>query len=174
MTDTNKILFKLDELPDYKVAENYTDVRGYNVKDANDRTIGTVKHLLVNKNTERVVYLDVEVDKTLIEEGHKTYKKSVSEGVHEFLNKDGDNHIIIPIGMAFIDKKNNLVSTPQINSSTFASTKRFTKGDWFNFDYELNTIRHYRGNDTLHSSNKVDGFYDRDEFKSDLPIGGLK
>jgi hypothetical protein len=62
MTDTNKNLFNLDELSGYKVAENYSDVRGWDVKDANNRTIGKVDHLLVNKTAERVVYLDVEVD----------------------------------------------------------------------------------------------------------------
>ncbi|PKP19415.1 MAG: photosystem reaction center subunit H, partial [Bacteroidetes bacterium HGW-Bacteroidetes-22] len=39
-TDTKKNLFKLDELSGYKVAENYSDVRGWDVKDANNRTIG--------------------------------------------------------------------------------------------------------------------------------------
>jgi hypothetical protein len=70
MTDTNKNLFNLDELSDYKAAENYNDVRGWDVKDANNRIIGKVNHLLVNKIAERVVYLDVEVDTTVIGEGH--------------------------------------------------------------------------------------------------------
>jgi hypothetical protein len=82
MTDTNKIFFNLDELSGYKVAENYNDVRGWDVKDANNRIIGKVDHLLVNK-TAGVVYLDVEVDTTVIE-GHKTYDNHVSDGVHEF------------------------------------------------------------------------------------------
>jgi hypothetical protein len=128
------------------VAENYSDVRGWDVKDANNRTIGKVDHLLVNKTAERVVYLDVEVDTTLIEEGHNTY-----QGVHQFLNKEGENHLIIPIGMAMIDEKNKLVSTNQIDSSTFAKTKRFKKGDVIDFGYELNVVRHYRGDDTIHN-----------------------
>jgi hypothetical protein len=45
--------------------------------------------LLVNKTAERVVYLDVEVDTTVIEEGHETYDNRVSAGVHDFLNKEG-------------------------------------------------------------------------------------
>ena len=174
MTDTNKNLFNLDELSGYKVAENYSDVRGWNVKDANNRTIGIVDHLLVNKIAERVVYLDVEVDKALIEEGYNTYQTSVSEGVHEFLNKDGDNHVIIPIGMATIDEKNKLVTTNQIDSSTFAKTKRFRKGDVIDFNYELNTIRHYRGDNTIHLSDSVDDFYNREEFKNDFQIRDLK
>jgi hypothetical protein len=166
MTDTNKNLFNLDELSGYKVAEDYSDVRGWDVRDANNRTIGKVDHLLVNKLAERVVYLDVEVDSTLIEEGHNTYQASASDGVHSFLNKDGENHLIIPIGMANIDEENKLVNTKQIDRSTFAKAKRFKKGDVIDFGYELNTVRHYRGDKTIHSSNAVDGFYEREEFNS--------
>ena len=168
MTDTNKNLFNLDELSGYKVAENYTDVRGWDVKDANDRTIGKVDHLMVNKIAERVVYLDVEVDETLIEEGHNTYQTRVSDGVHEFLNKDGENHLIIPIGMAIIDEKNKNVFTNQIDSSNFAKAKRFRKGDVLDLDYELNTFRHYRGDANIHSLNMHDGFYNREEFNDNF------
>lgn len=168
MTNTNKNLFNLDELSDYKVAENYSDVRGWYVKDANNRIIGKVDHLLVNKTAERVVYLDVEVDTALIEEGYNTYQDRVSAGVHEFLNKDGENHLIIPIGMANIDEKKKIVNTNQIDSSTFAKAKRFRKGDSIDFTYELNLLRHYRGDNTIHSSNTVNEFYDREEFKNNF------
>ncbi|MDP2724112.1 MAG: PRC-barrel domain-containing protein [Bacteroidales bacterium] len=174
MIDTNKNLFNLDELSDYKVAEDYSDVRGWNVKDADSRTIGKVDHLLVNKTAERVVYLDVEVDETVIEEGFNTYQDRVSDGVHEFLNKEGENHLIIPIGMAVIDEKNKLVNTNQIDSSTFAKTKRFKKGTVIDFGYELDVVRHYRGDNTVHSSNAVDGFYDREEFNNTFYKRDLK
>ncbi len=174
MTDTNKNLFNLDELSGYKVAENYSDVRGWEVKDANNRIIGKVDHLLVNKTAERVVYLDVEVDKTLIEEGHTSYQDSASAGVHEFLNKDGENHLIIPIGMATIDEQNKQVTTNQIDNLTFAKAKRFRKGDVIDFPYELNIVRHYKGDKTIQSSNTVDGFYEREEFKNDFNIRDLK
>ncbi len=173
MTETNKNLFNLDELSDYKVAENYSDVRGWDVRDANNRTIGKVDHLLVNKTAERVVYLDVEVDTTLIEEGHNTYQDPASGGVHEFLNKEGESHLIIPIGMAMIDEENKLVSTNQIDSSTFAKTKRFKKGDVIDFGYELNVVRHYRGDNTIHHTDSDDGFYDREEFNDSLYKKGL-
>ncbi|MBW8331517.1 MAG: PRC-barrel domain-containing protein [Prolixibacteraceae bacterium] len=165
MTDTNKNLFNLDELSGYKVADDYSDVRGWDVKDANDRTIGKVDHLLVNKTAERVVYLDVEVDEALIENGHNTYETRVSDGVHQFLNKDGENHLIIPIGMADIDDENKEVITKQIDSLTFAKAKRFRKGDVLDFDYELNLVRHYRGDNTIQSSDS-DEFYNREEFKN--------
>ena len=164
MTGTNKNLFNLDELSGYQVAENYSDVRGWDVKDANNRTIGKVDHLLVSKTAQRVVYLDVEVDEILIEAGHETYQNRASEGIHEFLNKEGENHLIIPIGMASIDVEHKVVNTNQIDHSTFAKAKRFKKGDDVNFAYELVLLRHYRGDHTLHGANTVDGFYDREEF----------
>ena len=169
MTDTKKNLFRLEELSGYKVAKNYSDVRGWSVQDANSRIIGKVDHLLVNKTAERVVYLDVEVDKSLIEDGHETYEKKVSEGVHEFLNKEGENHLIIPIGMATLDEQKKLVNTNEIDRSTFTKAKRFRKGDAIDFAYELNSVRHYIGDNTFHSSNVVDGFYDREEFNNSFP-----
>jgi hypothetical protein len=73
MTDKNKNLYYLHELSDYKVADDYADVRDWEVIDADKRTIGKVDGLLVNKDAERVVYLDVEVDTSLIEAGHQSY-----------------------------------------------------------------------------------------------------
>lgn len=166
MTDTTKNLFNLDELSGYKVADDYSDVRGWDVRDANNRTIGKVDHLLVNKIAERVVYLDVEVNEAMIENGHDTYETQVSDGVHQFLNKDGENHLIIPIGMATIDDENKQVIANQIDSLTFAEAKRFRKGDILDFDYELNLVRHYKRDNTIHSSNLVDEFYNREEFKN--------
>jgi len=166
MEDRN--IYYLHELSGYKVASDYPDVRGWEVKDADKRTIGNVDSLLVNKKAERVVYLDVEVDSELIEEGHNTYQTPANEGVHAFLNKDGENHLIIPIGMAVIDEKNKLVTTDQIDSSTFAKTKRFRKGDAIDFDYELNVVRHYKGDNTIQSSDSIDEFYNREEFDNNI------
>jgi hypothetical protein len=46
--------------------------------------------------------------------------------------------------MVIIDEKNKLVNTNQIDSSTFAKANRFKKGDVIDFEYELNSLRHYR------------------------------
>lgn len=72
MPDKNKNLYYLDELQDYKIEDNYCDVRGWEVQDADSRTIGKVDNLLVSKEAERVVYLDVEMDKSVAENEHET------------------------------------------------------------------------------------------------------
>ena len=74
MDENNKNLYYLDELPDYKVAYDNLDVRGWEVVDANSFTIGKVDHLLINIKTKRVVYIDVEVTDSVIEDGHNTYQ----------------------------------------------------------------------------------------------------
>lgn len=165
MADNNRNLYFLYELPDYKVASDYYDVRGWEVIDANDIIVGKVDHLLVNKKTQRVVYLDVEVTDSLIEDGHNTYQTPVSEGVHEFLNKDGENHLIIPIGLAIIDELNKRVITNKIIHSTFVKTKRFNKDYDINFGYELNVLRNFVEDHKVEENPTSEpGFYDREEF----------
>ncbi len=139
----NKNLYYLNELSDYKVSSDDPDVRGWQVKDADNRVIGKVDNLLVNKEIEKVLYLDVEVDSTIIEANHDPYGKPANEGVHEFINKDGENHIIIPVGLVNLNTDQNFVYTDTINYQTFAETKRFAGGHNINRDYEVVVLDTY-------------------------------
>ncbi|WP_373523518.1 PRC-barrel domain-containing protein [Aquiflexum sp.] len=165
MPENNKNLYYLDDLSGYKVASNDSDVRGWEIIDADNRTVGKVDGLLANKETKRVIYLDIEVDKSLIEDGHEVYNKSANEGVHEFVNKEGENHLIIPIGLVRLDDENEKVLTDEINHDTFAKTKRFIKGAKLDRNYELTVYKNYfpekGGNE---DDLKDDKFYDRQEF----------
>ncbi|MEB2782305.1 PRC-barrel domain-containing protein [Algoriphagus sp. C2-6-M1] len=166
MSENNKNLYYLDELSDYKVASDDSDVRGWEVIDADNRTIGKVDRLLANKETERVVYLDVEVDRSLIEDSHEVYEKSASEGAHEFVNKEGENHLIIPIGLVKLDEENNKVISDVINYGTFAKTKRISKTAPINRKYEMTVLGHYSpGNRAEDDDIEHEKFYDRQEFK---------
>jgi hypothetical protein len=163
MDKDKKDLFYLDELSDYKVADNYTDVRGWDVKDADGRVVGFVDNLLVSKTAERVVYLDVEVDVSIIEKGHDVYGKS-STGIHEFLNKDGENHLIIPIGMATISRDRKDIVTNGITHDSFSKTKRFAKGFLIDPDYEVATYTNYRSEPDGNQIVFDDNFYNREGF----------
>lgn len=165
MKDKNKNLYYLHDLSDYKVADDYADVRDWKVMDSDKRIIGKVDGLLVNKDAERVVYLDIEVDSSLIEAGHKTYASSAKDGVHEFLNEDGENHLIIPIGMVTLDKDNKKVQSNQIDYTTFAKTKRFKKGTDLERSYELLVLPHFFSANTFDVESSSDNeFYNRKEF----------
>jgi sporulation protein YlmC with PRC-barrel domain len=166
MEDKNRNLYYLNDLSDYKVADGYPDVRGWEVVDAEGRRVGNVDGLLVNKNRERVIYLDVEVNKDVIEEGHRPFATPDKKGVHEFINKDGEDHVIVPIGVASIDEDNNRVCTNEINRETFAKTKRFNRGSDIDRSAELIVFTTYFPNeDVSRDNNSGDRFYDRREFR---------
>lgn len=76
-------------------------------------------NLLVDKKDKRVVYIDAEVDKSLIEDEYKTFKTPAANGVHGFLNKEGDDHLIIPVEMATPDEESKKVTTKEIDHRTF-------------------------------------------------------
>jgi len=163
-TDKEKNLYYLDELSNYKVADSDKDVRGWEVTDKSGRKIGKVDNLLVNKSTERVVYLDVEVNADIIATNHKPYSKPTADGVHEFLNKDGENHLIIPIGLANLNLEDEIVYTNSVDYNMFAETKRIKRGTPFDRDYEFAVMNSYNRSDSSEARELGEGFYDRPEF----------
>lgn len=164
--EDKKHLYYLEELSDYKVDSHYSDVRKWPVKDRDNRVIGKVSNLLVNINLEKVVYLDVEVDETIIEANHDPYATPANKGVREFVNQKGENHIIIPIGMVTIDDKQKFVYTDSIDYQTFAGTKRMTSGANIDRDYEMMVLNSYNRD----RSTRYDEDFDRDpEYKKEFP-----
>ncbi len=161
--EKNRSLFYLDELSDYKVKSGDPDVRGWQVKDKDQRIIGKVDNLLVNKNTEKVVYLDVKVDTSIIEANHQPYSGKAKSGVHEFLNKDGENHLIIPIGLVSLNESENEVNTNEINHKTFAETKRMKKGQTIDREYEIVVLESY-DRDEKNEYPEDDSLYQRKEY----------
>ena len=165
MENKNRTLYYLSELSDYKVASDDPDVRGWKVNDREQRCIGKVDNLLVNKNTKRVVYLDIEVDQSIIDSDHQVYTGVQSrDGVHEFLNEKGENHLILPIGLVTLDKDTKKVHTQSVDFQTFASAKRYAKGNDFNREYELAVLSNYDRNEDRGAWLEGDNLYDDDVF----------
>jgi hypothetical protein len=164
MENSNKNLYYLEELSDYKVDDDYHDVRGWDMLDTNRKKIGKVTNFLVNKDNKRVVYLDVEVDKSIIDHNYKTFKEEASEGVHGFRNEDGEDHLIVPVGMAKIDENNKDVCTNEIDYNTFASAKRFKKDQNIDREYEVLVLGHLSGDEKVEQTDNNE-YYDRKEFR---------
>lgn len=170
MTDRKehrKHLYYLNELSDFKVDSDDPDVRGWTVKDVDNRTIGKVDNLLVSKEKKRVLYLDIEVDKSIIDANHDPYGKSSSE-VHEFINKDGENHLILPIGMARLNLDEKYVYSDKLNHQTFAETKRMEKGYDVDRDYEVVVLESYNRD---FDRDRNDNDRDRSDFDRDRNVG---
>lgn len=167
MKENNKNLFYLDET-DYKVASDYSDVRGWKVVDSNKQVIGKVDNLLVNKSTERVVYLDVEADEKLIRDGKDMLDRPANQGTHGFVNKEGERHLIIPIGVVELDENNNHVCANQIGYDTFARGRRRTKDSIIDRNYEVDTLKNYFPEESMDEENFTndDLFYKRQEFEN--------
>ncbi|MGE5383841.1 MAG: photosystem reaction center subunit H [Omnitrophica WOR_2 bacterium] len=158
----DKVLYYLDELSGYKVASEDNDVRGWEVVDPLNRTIGEVDNLLVNKNTERVVYLDVEIDDSLAEEITKSNDRPSAQ-THEFVNEEGENHLIIPVGTVTLDEDNKKVYAKDIAYERFLHAKWIKKGTPIDRDYETRTFKNYFPEE---SDVRMDeDFYDRREFR---------
>ena len=164
-----KNLYYLDELSGYKVADEDCDVRGWEVVDKEGLTVGTIEGLLVSKTAEKVVYLDVEIAQELLDKSHQTYAVSAQEGAHEFMNKDGENHLILPIGLVELDEDGKRVIANKTSYDTFSKTKRFGKGTDINRDHEISALQNYRSApNTDYPSPKDEHFYDGREFENRL------
>ncbi len=171
MTNTeNRNVYYLHELSDYKVASDYPDVRDWKIEDSLGRIIGEVENLVVNKNTKRVVYLDVELNDDFIKDQSRFTKvvSSHSES-HSFINKEGDRHVIIPIGLVDVDEDNKCVRTSQIETRLIANARRKEKDVIIDTQYELDSVNHYRKDGSLSTDLRVDeNFYKRPEFQTSV------
>lgn len=165
MTEQNKHLYYINELSDYKISDGYPDVRGWDVKDIDNRVIGKVDNLMVNKDAQRVVYLDVEVDKSIIDAKYDPYGRPNQTEVREFVNKDGENHIIIPIGLVDLNEDSNYVYTDVIDHRTFAETKRYRKGENINRTYENQVLSSYGRRKSKPQTTANDVFRDENELR---------
>ncbi len=168
---TERNLFYLHELSDYKVSDSDKDVRGWPVKDNDGIVLGTVDNLLISKKDKRVVYLDVEVDGNIIQDDHKPFSRSADDGVHGFLNKKGENHGIIPVGMVDLQIDEEIVHTPKISRTIFSETKRIKKGSMIDRHYETNVLESYNRDQNLdlapaHQESDDVSLYERPEYRS--------
>ncbi|MEN2415334.1 PRC-barrel domain-containing protein [Flavobacterium mesophilum] len=165
--EKDKNLYRLDELTDYKIASNYSDVRGWKIVDADNRTIGKIDNLWVNKDMQRVVYLDVKVDKALIDDSRNEVHDTIAyDNGREFMYKEGDSHLIVPIGSVNINSDTKIVMANNISYETFRRTGRYNTQNNFDRNYERSVLKSYYDDEEFRSDSKNDDdtFYSRREF----------
>ncbi|WP_210519200.1 PRC-barrel domain-containing protein [Hymenobacter terricola] len=93
------VLRRLRDLTDFEVADNNPDVRGWTVRGSDGRALGTVHELIVEPESLKVRYLDVELDSRF--------------NINEY-----ENHILLPIGAAALDADDDNVFVPALNSES--------------------------------------------------------
>jgi photosynthetic reaction center H subunit len=85
----------LSALDDYEIADGYPEVRGWDVRDADDRSIGRVHDLLVDLGALRVRYLDVELSP-------------------RFVTTEADRRVLIPMERVDLDGTGDIVALPTV------------------------------------------------------------
>ncbi len=135
-------LVRLKEMEDYTVADKDPDVRGWKVIGRNDETIGTIDELIVDRDAMTVRYLEVDIDK-------------------HYTGNDHNRHILIPIGVAEIDRDDDHVLISTLDASLAKRIPTYN-GDSVTRDYEKTLL------DVLspdyESSHTSGNFYDRKHF----------
>ena len=85
----------LSALDDYEIADGYPEVRGWDVIDADGRSIGCVYDLLVDVEALRVRYLDVELRA-------------------KFATHEADRRVLIPMESIDLDGTGDQVVLPDV------------------------------------------------------------
>jgi len=109
-------LSRLKDMDDYEVSDRDPDVRGWKVYSAEGIKFGKVEELIVDPDEMKVRYLDIEVDEGV-------------EGVTE------ERHMLIPIGVASIDEKDDKVFIRTVQTVSLLKSPPY-KGGIITRDYE--------------------------------------
>ncbi len=146
-----KHLYRLSELSDFEVADSDLDVRGWIVISADGNKFGRVEELIVDPDILRVRYLDVLVD----------------DGVQ---GVDEDRHMLIPIGVATLDTKEDKVYIKTIETVTLLKTPNYTGGT-ISRDYER-SVTTSLSDEEFNVDDKY--FYEHDFFDDEKFYGGRR
>lgn len=112
----NRNLASLDELDDFKVADEDPDPRGWDIFAEDGRRIGEVDELIVDTSAMKVRYLDCDLDEA------------------ELGIEDRERHVLIPLDNARLDENAKRVTVEGITSEDVAMLPPFT-GD-LSADYD--------------------------------------
>ena len=92
-------LVPLSAMKDYKIAKDNPDVLGWRVVGADGESLGIVRDLIVDTKAMKARYLSVVADR-------------------RFFNTDNDQYLLVPIGVAALDKSGRKVFLSSIDANT--------------------------------------------------------
>ncbi len=115
-------LYRLSELSDYEVADRDPDVRGWNVMSSDRKPIGKVNEMIVDLDAMKVRYLDININNEISDLG------------------TDERHLLIPIGAAELDVKDDMVRVNDIETVTLLKLPSYQGGS-ISRDYERDLRR---------------------------------
>lgn len=87
---------------DFEVADGQPDIRGWNIKDVDGKTIGEVDDLIFDERTLKVRYMVVDLD-------------------HNDFKLDKDRNVLVPIGYGEIPEKDDVIVIPTITANQLSA-----------------------------------------------------
>ncbi len=109
-------LFRLNDLSDYEIADNQPDIRGWKLIGSDGVRFGKVRDLLIEKEFEKVRYVDVELE-------------------NEFRGEAHNSHILVPIGMVALREHENELFVDNLTRGTIRDWPAYG-GDKIDRSYE--------------------------------------
>lgn len=146
----------LKELKDYTVAKGDPDVRGWNVYSNDGRKVGEVEDLLVDTEAMKVRYLEVDLDQDLL--------SAVREAKDQAMGRGDQDHVLIPIGSAQLDVKDDRVVVDLLHTLV-GGLPTYQRGA-LNRDYET-SLRQRFDRDYQHHPDRDRDFYNHDLYNDD-------
>lgn len=131
----NSHLEELGKLPEYKIAREDPDVRGWLVHSSDSQPIGRVEELIVDTQAEKVRYLIVDVDKA-------------------YAADSKDHYMLVPIGAARVEENGNSVRLNHINSRNSTNYPVY-RGDSISREYENSIRRFYESGGTAPQGSEI-------------------
>jgi photosynthetic reaction center H subunit len=149
-TDRSERLLALSNIKEYRVAKGESDIRGWDVVTRDHKRIGEVHELIVDPAAMKVRYLDIALDKNLLETRDRT-------------------HILVPIAGATLDDDDNRVYVDNVSMSQIESMPPYDHRP-ITRDYENLLMNVFQGGDQSGTSPTVaegadDDFYRRPQFE---------
>ena len=144
--NTYRQLFRLENMDDWKVHHDDTDIRGYECYTVDGKRIGEVENLLVDKSIEKVRYVEIE-----LEEGIPMVN---ADAAGSYTERDGDRIIIVPVGLVDI-KDNKTVNVHGLSATDFRNYPRYRRGDNLTPAYETSVYSYLSGNDYVGAPGKT-------------------
>lgn len=142
--EKNAALIRLKEMEGYAVSDKDPDVRGWKVISKNGKEVGTIDELIVDQDAMKVRYLDIDLNDDFLESGR-------------------DRHLLLPIGVAEIDEKDDLVFIPGIDRAMVSKIPAFD-GNHLTRDYETTLINVLSEDNVTSTGGENENFYDREQF----------
>lgn len=95
---------------DYEIVDGEPNIKGWDVKDASGKQFGEVDELIFNSNTNKVLYLIVDLDD------------------NDFDLKD-DKKVLVPIGLAELHEKDDEVILTGVTAAQLSALPAYEKGN---------------------------------------------